>query len=764
VNNDSTEDIQFVARDGTVHDVDLTGIETVEDFRERVADQTDGDITITITDGEKFTVTDNTGGAGKLKVLGAGPDGTATAEDLGILNEDGVSAASFDGEVIENADHTPVATTLQDVIDRINDATDDLGAPNAGRIVASIAPDGLRLRITDTTGGGSNLTIAGTASNPYAARDLGIEADVAAATVDGARLINGLNSSLVASLNGGAGLGGNTTLTITDRNGGTDTLTLSEDVSLSAIIDQINASAPIAVTASLNEAGNGLLITDTSGGSSNLIIAGNAAAELGIATGGGGVASSTVRGTDLELRYAAEGSLLSSLNYGRGIGTGSFRVTDGVGHQFTVTIGTNARSLYDVIAAINNAGDPDAEVLARVNDAGDGIVLENTLVPPAGIIKVESLSGTTARDLNILGQASADGEDLDGSYEISIGVNASDTVEEIMEAINDEGAPVGASIINSGGGPAPYQLVFSSEIAGIRGDILVDDAGFGLDLVTLTEARDAKVFFGSGDPATATLIQRSTNTISNVLPGVTMSLLDASDDPVTLTITRDTAAIEERIAGFVTAFNDAVGRIDQYDFFDVETEERGPLLGNPTTARVRAALFRTLQQRATGVDTQYKYLSQVGITVASGGEAIEFNRAKFRTAYETDPEAVENLFTAFEGTSNGTEEIEDGVTVTRTGQTYTVLGFGDLFDQLLDGITNSIDGSFTLADEAFQGQIDITNSRIEALDVRLAARRARLEQQFAAMETALARIQAQQGAVLSLAGNLSLSQSLLSGQ
>jgi flagellar hook-associated protein 2 len=761
VNNDSTEDIQFVARDGTEHVVDLTGIETVQDFMDRVFDQTDGDITITVTGGNKFTVTDNTGGAGKLKVLGAGPNDTDTAEGLGILNEAGISAASFSGEVIENADHTPAAATLQDVIDRINNAQDALLVDNGGRIVASIAPDGLRLRITDTTGGVGNLTIEDTVTNPYAARDLGIEADVAAATVDGSRLIGGLNSVLVASLNGGTGLGGHNSLTITDRGGISDTFTLDEDGSLSQIIDLINASA-IEVTASLNDAGNGLLITDTSGGVSTLIITGNAAAELGIGTGGGGVASNTVRGSDLELRYVAEGTALSALNYGRGIGTGSFRVTDGEGHQFTVTVGSNSKTVYDIIAAINSAADPDAMVAARINDSGDGILLENTLVPPAGLIKVESLSGTVAANLNILGQATTDGGNIDGSYERTITLNASDTVDEIVESINDAGIPVTASIINSGGGPTPIQLVFSSEIAGIAGDLLVDDEGFGLDLVTLTEARDAQVLFGSGDPATATLIQRNSNFIANVLPGVTMTLLSASDDPVTLTVNRDTAAIEERIAGFVAAFNDAVGRIDQYDFFDVDTEERGPLLGNPTTSRVRAALFRTLQQRATGIDTQYEYLSQVGITVGRGGETIEFNREKFQTAYGNDPEAVENLFTAFQGTSNATEEIVEGVTVTTTGQTYSVLGFGDLFDQLLDGITNSIDGSVTLADEALQGQIDLTNSRIEAFDERLAARRARLEQQFAAMESALARLTSQQNAILSLAGNLALSQSLLS--
>ena len=112
------------------------------------------------------------------------------------------------------------------------------------------------LRIKDNTGGVlSNLIIASTTANPYAARDLGIEADVAADTFDGSRLIAGLNSVLVRSLNGGAGLGTDDQLTINDRAGGSDTFTIDLDGSVSEILAQINNSGSIPVTASFNDAG-----------------------------------------------------------------------------------------------------------------------------------------------------------------------------------------------------------------------------------------------------------------------------------------------------------------------------------------------------------------------------------------------------------------------------------------------------------------------------------------------------------------------------
>ena len=95
-------------------------------------------------------------------------------------------------------------------------------------------------------------------------------------------------------------------------------------------------------------------------------------------------------------------------------------------------------------------------------------------------------------------------------------------------------------------------------------------------------------------------------------------------------------------------------------------------------------------------------------------------------------------------------------------QTFTTLGFGDIFDQLLDGLTNSIDGAVSIADDAFQDQIEFTQSRIDDFDDRLDVKRLRLEREFAAMETALARLQGQNAALLSLSSSLSLAQSFIS--
>ena len=757
--DEDNTDIKFVDRNGTTHEVNLTGITTVGGLITRVQAETGGAIVISVNaDGERLTVTDTTGGTGTLQVLGGGANGAETAEDLGILNVAGVSAASFDGEIIPNTITNPPAATIQNVIDRINDATG-----NGGKVVASLAADGVSLLITDTTGGAGNLIIRRTASNAHAASALGIETDaagVAAATVDGNRLIASLGSVLVNNLNGGAGLSGGDSLTITDRSGASFTINgLSAHSSLSEIIDAVNdaaSAASVDVALSLNDAGSGLQVADASGGVGNLTITGTAAAALGIEAD---VAAASVRGTSLQHQYVDVATRLSDLNYGRGIGVGKFKITDALGGFATIDIGSDASTLYDIIEEINSRG---LAINARINDTGDGLLIESALdVGEVAVtkLKIAAVSGSAARDLNIVGSAETveDGF-IDGSYERTVELEETDNLSEVMEKINEAGIPVSASIINSGSGATPYRLNLTSQIAGRIGELVIDSGDVDLGLAALTRGQDAKVFFGSDSTESGLLVTSGSNTITSVIEGVTINLLDADDDPVTITVERDNESILNAVKQLVTTFNDAVGRINQYDFFDVDTQQRGPLLGNSTAARVRESMYRVLQGRADGVSTQYQYLRDVGITVGSDGQ-LKFDQAKFDAAIESDPDAVANLFNAFEATAAGTEEIAPGVTVQQTEQSVTARGFGELFGDLMDDLTNSIDGVLTLADRNFKDQIELVTKRISDFDLRLEAKRQRLQNQFTAMEVALAKLQSQGNSLQSLAGNVFMAQS-----
>ncbi len=763
--DNETADISITAKDGSVYEVNLTGATTVGNVINRISVATDGAVELSVAaTGDRFEVTDTTGGAGELIVAGVdGDDGVPQA--LGILNEEGTSDASFQGEIVPASIDQPRATTIQDVVDRINAATAADGTENAGRITAGIAADGRSLLISDGTGAtASNLIVASTASNPHAARDLGIETDpagVAATSVDGSRLLGGLDTILLSSLNGGDGieLGGD--IEIESRDGLAGTISLGsfvpdDEPTVGELMDWLNdeiSAISSSVTVQLNSAGNGFEVIDVSGGSGNLEFSGLGAQRLGLDTGSSGIPEDRVTGSNMQARYVAEGTRLDGLNGGRGVSTGSFTIVDGLGQEATVSIGGDEQTIYDVIAEINSRG---VAVTARINDNGDGILIEEDAEALDGATAFQAISiadngGTTARDLGIAGVAAEIGGAIDGSYERVVDLDTSDTLDEVVAKINESGVDVSASVVNTGSGATPFRMNLASGISGASGELVIDTGGVDVGLEATSRGRDARVFFGADTPEDGLLVTSRTNTLDEVIDGVSIDLLATSDDPVEVLITRDETAIEESVAQFVTTFNDAVGRIDEYDFFDVETEERGVLLGDPTVARIRNALFRTINQRALNVDGSFQFLTQVGVRVGQGG-TVQFDRERFREAYAADPNGVAELFTAFASRENDDETVIDGVTVADDGQTFTSLGFGPLFDNLLDDLTNSVDGVTSRADDAFATQIELLEARAETLDGRIEDRRTQLQREFASLELLLSDLQQQGQAISGIGG------------
>jgi flagellar hook-associated protein 2 len=743
-------------------EIDQEAVETVSELLARVNSQLTaelgaGQVVLSIReDGKGFEITDNMGGGGNVEVVGAGINADGTAEDLGLLGTG--TALGITGSVVPNKVQTPRATTIQDLMDRVSEQT-------SGAVSVSIAADGEGLEFT-AAAGTVTLLAGAVDGSTFAAdvstqtvRDLGFSAGDSGASVEGSRVSSGLGTVLLRTLQGGAGLGGSS-LTVTDREGDSITVsnldlfdTLEEAL---VVIGTALSAAGVDVTIGVNDQGNGLLVEDDSGGGGNLTISGDAAAGLGLGGLDAGVASDTIRGDNLQRQYVSLGTPLSELNYGRGVGTGRFRITDSSGDTGTIDIGSDSKTLYDVMREINARFDA---VEARLNENGDGMVLVDVNSDtPTTLLKVEALSGSVARDLGIVGEADEIGGSIDGSYEKVVDFETTDTLDDVVGKINDAGLAVSASILNTGAGGTPYRLVLASEISGLAGDLVIDSGGVDLGLSTLTKAQNAKVFIGEGD--NAILVESDSNTVEDVVPGVSLDLRAVSSSPVSINVTRNRTGIIEAVERFVTTFNDAIGRINEYDNYDVETEKRGPLLGDPTVSRVRSEMYRTLQQAAVGVDTQYRYLSEVGIRIGKNGE-IDFKKEKFEAAYENDPAAVANLFTAFEQQGSTTETIAEGITVDRTTTTYTAQGFGEIFKKFSERMTNSIDGVMTLADRQFQTLIDSQNDRIERIDDRIEAKRTRLQRQFAAMEEALAKLQSQQSSLGAISQNIAMAGALI---
>jgi flagellar hook-associated protein 2 len=647
-------------------------------------------------------------------------------------------------------------TTVGGVITRINAA---LSAAGVNGVTASIDANNGRLTITDSTGT-QPLTV--TENGDTTAADLGLTTTPVSGSIQGRRVLAGLNTTLARGLNGGSGISGDGVLNFTAKDGTAFSVTVDPNASLNDIFNQIQTASGAGangrprISVSLDSRGTGIQVTDNTGGGGNLIITGtsgqDSAASMGISTGAAGTTDSGKASGNLQRQYITRATQLSSLNSGRGIGTGTFRITDSTGASATVDIESDSTTLDDVINEINSR--PDVHVHARINDHGDGIEVDDTSSPAGTLnLKIEDVTGTVASALNIAGTSTGTGaaNKIDGSYERTVTFSAADTLQTVADKINAAKVGVSAAIIQDGSATAPFRLNLTSTGTGEAGRFIVDSGGLDLGFQTLDAGNNARVFFGSSDPARALAVTSSTNTVDQVIPGVKVDLVAPNVNPVTLTVASDTTTIENSVKEFIDAFNTTVTHIDQQTSYNADTNQGGTLLSDSTTLQLRSTLFDTLNSPAVAITSQFTHLADVGITVGQDG-TLSLDDNHFRAALSTDPNGVEALFEAHVPVDDSQINLGGGVTVNNpnAGDSFSSLGVMGLFEQMATRYVDSVNGVLTIQSQGLDDQIKLQNSRIADINSMLDDKRTMLEEQFNAMEEAIGKLQTQQSALTSI--------------
>lgn len=127
------------------------------------------------------------------------------------------------------------------------------------------------------------------------------------------------------------------------------------------------------------------------------------------------------------------------------------------------------------------------------------------------------------------------------------------TLLELKNAINSKNTGVNASIINTGSGENPYKLVLSSNTTGSSKNIIIiqDDTVFQNQYSDVQHAQNA-IFKINGVE-----MQRSSNTVSDAIAGLTLNLNKADNYATSITVTasQDTALIKNKLNIFVAQYN-----------------------------------------------------------------------------------------------------------------------------------------------------------------------------------------------------------------
>ncbi|HCY36989.1 MAG: hypothetical protein DKM50_03905 [Candidatus Margulisiibacteriota bacterium] len=574
------------------------------------------------------------------------------------------------------------SSTIDELLTAIN------SDPNAllGKFSAEAVTDenGVKIgiKINDLTVGGGTLSIEENATTD-SITGLGISvAGTTDLSIDGRELPKktgiDLSKDLSFTLHSGS-------LTITS-----DKFNASE--TLQELITNINDNSTGKIRAELNDAGNGIQIVDLTSGSSSFSIASNATtnAATGLSIANAGTSNYTIKGADLDTRYISENTLLTGLNSGAGVHKGQIKMTNKNGNSVIIDLSADyIKTIGDVITKINTEG--SAFLLsAAVNSTGDGIIITDKSGGSNNLV-IDNYGGSMANDLNIAGNAT--GITINGAYEYTINVAATDKLKDIRDKINNANINVKASIINDGSVSGAFKLMITSKNSGEAGQIVFDanvSGGAGLSMGTIANAQNAVFSLGTqGIGSTPKLIEKSSNTINDVLAGVTINLKSVSSTPVTLSLSNNNAAISTAVQSFVDSYNSFINMVNEKTAYDPETKVAGELQGDYTINQIKNDVFNMLTNTVSGLPSTMNNIGEVGLSFGLDG-TLNLDNDLLSNALNTNLEGVKKLFTYsvnVASASNGATSISNPATPTAPYTTAGAIDGNTSFEDFVDGST-----------------------------------------------------------------------------
>lgn len=234
---------------------------------------------------------------------------------------------------------------------------------------------------------------------------------------------------------------------------------------------------------------------------------------------------------------------------------------------------------------------------------------------------------------------------------------------------NDAGNPgVQASILeyDNGDGKA-FHLVLSGTQSGGDYAISVDDAQTTLDgsdgkadfraagFVRTQAAQNSRIRV-DGYPDGG-WIERSGNTIDDVIPGVTIDLRSAGT--TTLSLSRDVKDLKDKVKALVDGYNGVVDYLKEQTKYDPETKKSGPLIGDYTVNNVRHAMRMPFVEAARGFagSEAYKLAGEVGLSVDREGK-LKIDNDKLDKALNDNYGAVLTLLGASRSGSSSNSQLK----------------------------------------------------------------------------------------------------------
>lgn len=223
----------------------------------------------------------------------------------------------------------------------------------------------------------------------------------------------------------------------------------------------------------------------------------------------------------------------------------------------------------------------------------------------------------------------------------------------MVSAINGAKLGVTAQLINTGSG---FNVVVTGETGAAKNFSLTSDDGTAtgnnpkVPVTGVSFATSLQTATDANFKVNGLTVTRGTNTVNDVIEGVTLDLFASTTGAARLDLNRDTAGIKDNLKGLVTAYNDFEETLKVLGDRASEVEDfGGALAGESLLQSVRNQVRALVTNTSTMPGTNIRAARDVGLSLDRFGK-LNLDEAKLDTALQNNFTQVSTMFTA--GTNN----------------------------------------------------------------------------------------------------------------
>jgi flagellar hook-associated protein 2 len=213
-------------------------------------------------------------------------------------------------------------------------------------------------------------------------------------------------------------------------------------------------------------------------------------------------------------------------------------------------------------------------------------------------------------------------------------------------------------------------------------------------------------------------VSSTTNTLTNLVDGMTLTLKSTTAAPVQITTATDAESVKKKIQDFVDAYNNLNKELAEQTKYDPSSKAAGTLQGDSAAIGLRGTLRNILRANG-GTSAVFTRLADIGFDVQRDG-SIKLDATKLDNGLANLTE-LKKLF----ADSDALVPTNNGIATLMRQQADQVLG---------------VDGSLASRSDGLRTRITANEKRQAALEQRVAQTEARLRAQYTALDAKMGQL------------------------